>query len=140
MPAKNERIIIDTNLWISYLLTKEFSRVDQIFKRKKPLALLFSVELLDEFIAVSQRPRLRRYFSIEDTEILIREIQLRAEFITVTSTVNVCRDPKDNFLLALAKDGSATHLITGDKDLLVLKKFEQTRILTISEYLKDKKQ
>lgn len=50
----------------------------------------------------------------------------------------MCRDGKDNFLLALANDGRASHLITGDKDLLVLEKLNQTEILTISEYF-DKK-
>ena len=59
----------------------------------------------------------------------------RATFIDVSSTVDVCRDAKDNFLLALAKDGKASHLLTGDKDLLVLKNFGKTKILTISEYL-----
>ena len=56
-------------------------------------------------------------------------------FIEVTSEVEVCRDKKDNFLLALAKDGTASHLITGDNDLLILKTFSKTKILTLSEYL-----
>jgi predicted nucleic acid-binding protein len=52
----------------------------------------------------------------------------------VTSSVSLCRDKKDNFLLALAKDACADYLITGDKDLLVIKKFERTQIITITEY------
>lgn len=44
-----------------------------------------------------------------------------------------------NFILALAKDSKASHLITGDQDLLVLKAFEGTNIITISEYLKNLK-
>jgi predicted nucleic acid-binding protein len=56
-------------------------------------------------------------------------------FIQVTSTVNTCRDPKDNFLLALSQDGKATHLLTGDNDLLDLKKHGRTKILTITQYL-----
>lgn len=59
----------------------------------------------------------------------------RAHFIEVSSIVNISRDAKDNFLLALAKDGKATHLLTGDKDLLVLKKFGRTKIMTLTEYL-----
>lgn len=31
---------------------------------------------------------------------------------------NLCRDPKDNFLLSIAKDGNANYLLTGDNDLL----------------------
>jgi putative PIN family toxin of toxin-antitoxin system len=59
----------------------------------------------------------------------------KAELIMIKSNIRVCRDPKDNFLLSLAKDGKASHLITGDHDLLVLKKTGKTRILTMSDYL-----
>ena len=45
-------------------------------------------------------------------------------------------DPKDNFLLALCKDGHADILVTGDEDLLVLKKFRKTSILKFSDFLK----
>lgn len=51
------------------------------------------------------------------------------------STLNFCRDEKDNFLLNLAVDGNADYLITGDKDLLVLEKIEKTKILTYSEFV-----
>jgi len=52
----------------------------------------------------------------------------------VISEICLCRDPKDNFLLALAKDGKASHLITGDLDLLVIKN-GKTEILSITDYL-----
>ena len=58
------------------------------------------------------------------------------ELIEVRSTVNVCRDPDDNFLLALAKDGKANYLLTGDEDLLILKNFGKTSIVTIASFLK----
>lgn len=61
-------------------------------------------------------------------------IERYADYVIVTSNVDLCRDDKDNFLLSLAKDSEADFLITGDKDLLVLKKFEETRIVTIAEY------
>jgi uncharacterized protein len=49
--------------------------------------------------------------------------------------VAVCRDEKDNFLLSLAFDGNADFLITGDQDLLELKKYKRTRIMTITDFL-----
>ncbi|WP_369410271.1 putative toxin-antitoxin system toxin component, PIN family [Hufsiella ginkgonis] len=55
--------------------------------------------------------------------------------MAVTSEITLCRDAKDNFLLSLAEDGKATHLITGDKDLLDLKKVGSTSILVMSDYL-----
>jgi hypothetical protein len=57
-----------------------------------------------------------------------------AELVDVHSVVDICRDPKDNFLLALAKDGNADYLITGDKDLRVLKEFEKTKIVSLDEF------
>ena len=63
------------------------------------------------------------------------KLKARAIYINVASEVLACRDPKDNFLLALSVDGNATHLLTGDKDLLILKKFGKTRILTVTEYM-----
>lgn len=137
MPRKRDRVIIDTNIFISFLLTNDFSKLDRIFEDKK-LVLLFSQELLDEFIEVAQRPKFKKYFSITDLQDLLSQIHHRAEFIEVSSDIDECRDPKYNFLLSLAKDGKATHLITGDNDLLELKKQGKTKITTIATYLKEK--
>jgi putative PIN family toxin of toxin-antitoxin system len=134
MPKKKNRIIIDTNLWISFLLTNDFSKLDEIFNNKTAI-LLFSQALLEEFLEVAQRPKFKKYFSLPDLERLLLQIKEDAEFIEVTSGIKLCRDPKDDFLLSLAKDGKATHLITGDKDLLDIISFGKTKITTITNYL-----
>jgi putative PIN family toxin of toxin-antitoxin system len=135
MPTKRrDRVVIDTNLWISFLLTKDFSKLDTFFSNES-IVLLFSQELLDEFVIVAGRPKLKKYFSLPDLDILLSRLNTKAKFIEVSSRVSICRDPKDNFLLSLAKDGSATHILTGAKDLLVLKKIGRTKIMTITEYL-----
>jgi len=134
MPVKKSRIIIDTNLWISFLLTKNFSGLDKIFSDSN-LIILFSGELLDEFIEVAGRPKFKKYFTATDLHELLIRIREHGEFIIVKSSVKICRDPKDNFLLSLSKDGKASHLITGDKDLLDLKIFGRTHIISIKNYL-----
>ena len=136
MPKQKDRVIIDTNLWISFLLTRDFSKFDSIIADNE-ITLIFSAELIDEIVEVTQRIKFRKYFKIDDVESLLLKIKSRALFIEVTSEINKCRDPKDNFLLFLSLDGNATHLLTGDKDLLVLKRFGQTKILKITEYLED---
>lgn len=78
--AKNDRIVIDTNLWLSILLTKDFSKLDKLFSDHS-IVLLFSEELLDEFIGVARRPKFKRYFSITILRKLLQEISLRAEFM-----------------------------------------------------------
>lgn len=61
MPNAKDRVIIDTNLWISFLLTKDYSKLDSILSEAL-LTLLFSQELLEEFIEVAQRPKFKKYF------------------------------------------------------------------------------
>lgn len=129
-----DKVILDTNLWISFLLTKEYSLLDKLFSDNS-ISLLFSQALLDEFVEVSQRPKFKKYFTLTDLEDLLIQIKYKAQFVEVTSNIKICRDAKDNFLLSLAKDGGATHLITGDKDLLDIKGFGRTKILTITKYI-----
>lgn len=134
MLQRKNRVIIDTNLWISFILTGKFSKLDKILNDGS-IVLLFSTELLDEFIEVARRPKFRKYFPEEDLIKLLHQIEKNAEFIDVEFEVNKCRDPKDNFLLSVAHDGRATHLISGDKDLTSIEKFGDTVILSLAEYL-----
>ncbi|MBH2005124.1 MAG: putative toxin-antitoxin system toxin component, PIN family [Sphingobacteriia bacterium] len=137
MQKKVSRIIIDTNLWVNFLITKDFTKLDEIIFSKQGI-LVFSQELLDEFIEVARRPKFRRFFSDSDIEEILETIEEYADFVKVQTPVNVCKEPKDNFLLSLAVDGNADILLTGDKDLLDLTKFGETIISTISDFLKDK--
>jgi putative PIN family toxin of toxin-antitoxin system len=130
-----DRIIVDTNLWISFLINKDFKKLDQrIIDRS--VKVVFSLELLEEFLAVANRPKLKKIFNKSDVEELLDLFDVYGEIVDISSSVQLCRDPKDNFLLALAIDSKAKFLITGDKDLLELKTFKKTTILTITEYLK----
>jgi len=137
MRRRKDRIIIDTNIWISFLLIGGFSKLDRIIKENL-CVLLFSIELLEELTDVASRPKFRKYFPPEDLLDLLSQIEKNSEIINVVSVVERCRDPKDNFLLSLAHDGEATHIISGDRDLTDLGKFGKTTIVTIVEYLKGK--
>ncbi len=65
----------------------------------------------------------------------MKYLQVALELISVHTRVQVCRDPKDDKLLALALDGHADAIITGDKDLLTLHPFEGIAIITPAAYL-----
>lgn len=134
MAKKVNRIILDINLWISFLLASDYTKLDSILSLQQT-QLIFSEELLNEFVEVAQRPKFKKYFSKDDLTELLSQIKNVAEFVEVTSEVSICRDQKDNFLLALAKDSNTDFLLTGDNDLLELKKFGKTRIVTIAYFL-----
>ncbi|MCX6239324.1 MAG: putative toxin-antitoxin system toxin component, PIN family [Bacteroidia bacterium] len=133
MQIKQSRIVIDTNIWISYLITKGFKRLDKLIYSDKVL-LVFSQELIDEFLAVAIRPKFRKYFSPNDVVKLLEIFDTYGELIIVKSNIIVCRDLKDNFLLSLSVDSQADFLITGDNDLLEIKEFGKTNILTITDF------
>jgi len=48
----------------------------------------------------------------------------------------VPRDPEDNMVLECAIEGKAQYIVTGDKDLLVLKAFRDIRIVRATDFLK----
>ena len=127
------RTVIDTNLWISYLISPNSLRIDDLLERGE-VVVLYSSELLSEFIEVARRQKFRRYFSLDRIQIVVDVLEEFGELIDVVSDVQTCRDSKDNFLLALSKDSNADYLVTGDGDLLDIKQFGQTPIVTFSEF------
>jgi len=134
MSIKIKRIIIDTNLWVSFLITNDFNKLDHFLNSDKYL-VVFSDELFNEFLEVVHREKFARYFNDLNIKILVEIINEKALFVKVFSIVNVCRDVKDNFLLSLAIDGDVDYLITGDNDLLILKHYQKTSILTINDFI-----
>ena len=139
MPGnKPLRVVIDTNLWISFLISDRQRRLDSLIYSEQIL-FLFSTELLQEITETITKPKLRRYFSENAMEEMLLNLEAYIELVDVKSRVNLCRDSKDNFLLALSKDGKADFLLTGDKDLLELNKYGKTQIITITKYLQQMK-
>ena len=134
MRNKPRKIILDTNLFISFLITRNYTQLNHILFSKK-WTLVFDDELIRELIEVARRPKFRRFFTTADIEDLLIVLYKHGDFVTVKTKVNVCRDPKDNFLLALAADSEAEFLLTGDQDLLVIKKYNNTIIITIADFI-----
>ena len=135
MPAKNKitRVVIDTNIWVSFLISDKYRKLDNLLLGNR-IIILFSTELLEELNKVSKYPKLKKYFSPNAVEEMIFNLSSYIELVKVTSKTDICRDPNDNFLLTLAKDGKANYLITGDTDLLSLNKFSKTKILTLTDF------
>ena len=133
MQKNPSRLVIDTNLWVIYLFSNVSLPLDKLIQNDQ-VTILFSNALFDELMEVLNKPKFIKYFG--RGEILILEILIlkRVVFIDVTTQIAICRDPKDDFLLSLAIDGAATHLITGDKDLLQIKSFNDIKIIKVSDY------
>lgn len=82
MPDKSQRIIIDTNLWISFLISGHAKLDDLLFSQKA--ALIFSEELVQEFVNVACRPKFARYFDFQTVAELLAAIHEVAKFVKST--------------------------------------------------------
>lgn len=131
---KEIRVVIDTNLWISFIISNRINLLESIILSNN-VRLLFSEKLIDEIRETIKKPKLRKYFGENSIDEMLDAFEPFIELIDVTSQINECRDPKDDFLLELAKDGKANYLVTGDTDLLVIEKSGLTEILKISDFI-----
>jgi len=131
---RNKKVILDTNLWISFLISKKFDFLDNLIIKGK-IKLIFSKELIEEFLTVAKRPKFAKYFTDEDFKEILRLFDRYGRLIKVDSIRSECRDPKDNFLLSLAVDSKADFLVTGDSDLLVIGKIKRTKIVSYNDFI-----
>jgi uncharacterized protein len=129
------RVVFDTNVFVSALLlpeSKPRAVLDFVLSRGK---VLVSLPVLNELSEVLARKHLRRYIDEEDVRAFFSALSREAEWVETSITVTACRDPKDNKFLELAIAGCATHVVTGDGDLLDLNPFEGIPILTPQQFL-----
>ncbi|MBL7842962.1 MAG: putative toxin-antitoxin system toxin component, PIN family [Cyclobacteriaceae bacterium] len=130
---KQSRVIVDTNIWISFLVGKELHNLKDLIVNEK-VKIIISEQLIRELKLVTSRTKLKKYFEEDKVSDLLSLLDIIAEKIRIGKIDPICRDPKDDFLLALAKESKANYLITGDKDLLHIKIYGRTKIVTAKEF------
>ena len=136
MGKKELKVVLDTNVLVSALLFKgELSKLLSLLKQRKCI-LLFSEETLNEIIRVLHYPK----FALTEKEIdylLQSEILSYAKIVETVLKFNkeACRDREDQKFLELAVSAKADYIISGDEDLLDLKKINKIRILSPNEFL-----
>lgn len=134
MPSqKPSKIIIDTNIWISFLIGKELQNLRDLIVSEK-VKVITTDQLITEIKLVTTRDKLRKYFNQDKVSDLISLLDILADKVKIKKIDKICRDPKDDFLLALSKESRANYLITGDKDLLAIKVYGRTKILTVKQF------
>ena len=118
------RIVLDTNVLVSALLTAE-GHSARIFRSvcDGSLTLVLSESLLAERHEVLLHPKIRRRLEAQSIDVT-RYLEL-LRFVAILVDTNVAaapaiRDPDDRELLAALIQGPADWLITGDQDLLAL--------------------
>ena len=124
-----EHLESDTNIWISFLISRELQNLKDLIVKEK-VKLITSDQLISELAIVTSREKFTKYFSKDKVADLISLLEIISEKVSISRIERARRDPKDDFLLALSKKSKADYLLTGDKDLLAQKVYGGTEILT----------
>jgi uncharacterized protein len=129
------KIILDCNWYISAPINRKSRRAIFNLINNPKIFIIYSDELLAEYNDVISRVKFQQIISRLQANRFIRFLKPRLQKVTILKVVDLSRDKKDNYLLALSEACQADYLVTGDEDLLALKEFEKTRIITMREFL-----
>ena len=128
------RAVFDTNVLVSALLFRGKPREALVSALEGAVQLYISQPMLSELQAVLSRPKFR--LMPEQAALYIEEVQaLCLPVFPREKAVKACRDHKDHIVLECALESRCDFLVTGDKDLLVLKSFRGIPIVNAAEFL-----
>lgn len=135
----NYRLVIDTNVLLAYLISanRDVEKVLELVAGGK-LTLVYTLEIIAELLQTASRRKFRTWFAEKDLGILVALIEEHGELVSIEkkiTQIDIFRDPTDLIFLEAALNGKADFIVTGDKDLLELKKYQKTRIVTVTELM-----
>lgn len=130
------KVVFDTNVLVSAAIQRgtSYELLDHLMSNAS-IQLIICKEIIEELSDVlTTRPRLRRWISLPEAKNYIKLIELSFVVLENPNDVqSVSRDSEDDYLLALALREHADHIVSGDKDLLVLHSSHQS-IITPAEF------
>lgn len=130
-----ERVVIDTNVFISGLLSSTSTPTKVVDRAIEQDQLLASSATLRELMTKLLSPKFDRYVSRERRNALLERLAPHVELVEIVQRIQASRDPKDDKFLEVAINGGAQVLVSGDNDLLTLHPFRGIAIATPAEYL-----
>jgi len=127
------RALLDTNVVIS---ATRYGGVPRECLRRGlagEFALITGAALLDE---LTRTLRDRFGMPSEVVSFVRGDLELAAEIVQPARIAPVSRDPGDDVVLAVAIAGRVDHVVTGDRDLLDLGRYEGIAIVTPRDFLR----
>jgi len=123
------RLVLDTNVLVSAILSPGSISAKVLNWGEDNGVILYSDATLTEVLSVLGRSKFSKYIDHEDIDGLSIRVKTVWLFVEILNQVQLCRDPKDDKFIDLALNGDASHLITGDNDLLVLNPIANTSVI-----------
>ncbi len=134
MVKKPPKVILDTNLLISALIFG--GKPEQVYNLvlEKQIIGVTSSILVAELTEILIK---KFNFELVKTQQLERIIRKHFKIVYPNKIINILRDEDDNRVLEAASESKCSYIVTGDSDLLILKTFNQVKILTPDDFLKE---
>ena len=129
------RLVFDTNVVVSAVLFLASVPARAMELGQAAGRFLVSDETAEELRRVLMRTKFDRYVPAAERARFLGRLLDDSVLVEIVEIIEDCRDPKDNKFLELAVSGGATHLITGDDDLLILNPYRGVAILTPQAFL-----
>lgn len=121
------RVILDANVAIAAVASRGLCEaIIELCLEHHHIILCEGI--LDE---IEEKLRFKIKVSASATDEYLKMLRSNSEIIEPEAVESsVCRDPDDLKILGLVRPGRADAIVTGDKDLLVIKKYLNARIMT----------
>lgn len=128
------RAVVDTNVFISSTLYEGPTSKLLSYWQQRRFIYLISKQILEEYIKVLSYPKFR--LTEEEIKWIIQEELLPyVETVKIKTPVSVIKtDPSDNIFLSTAVEGKASFIISGDKHLLAVKKYQNVQIVKVRDF------
>ena len=133
MQELSRRVIFDSNIWVSFAIGKRLNELKMALTHPK-VEVFVCQKLLWEVGITIQKPKLSKYIS-HDRQKMLLELIKACQFVNIVEQISISRDPNDDYLLDLAAAVGADFLITGDNDLLILKSYRNTNIISFTSFM-----
>ena len=130
------RVVVDANIWISALLNSRKALAVVSLLEHDQFELICADALIDELADVLTRPKFSSRINHSRRETLFELIREKARFVALPEVIDeICRDPKDDVYIVCAVVAQAEYLVSGDKDLLVLREHEGVKIVSLITFV-----
>jgi uncharacterized protein len=133
------KIILDTSTILSFLVTKDRGDdlLSALIKKAKigSIRLYYSDATFQELTQSMKKDKIKSKLHSQTARFIADYKYLAAKVVQINHKVTICRDPNDNMFLEIAKEIQADFIISGDNDLLSLKRFENTRIIKAGDFV-----
>jgi len=127
------KIVLDTNIFVSALVFPG-GRADEALRRvlEGRDHLILSKAIINELLEVLSRKFERDKEALSRTAIFLSEI---SELVHPRRKLAVLKDEPDNRILECAISGKAELVVTGDRTMLNLVKYNEIKLVSLKEYL-----